>query len=335
MRLPRSVHLAAAVAMAKLLPAALAAGAASPTDANRAPPQGGVLEGANPSKYDPSNPIILFIIQVCLIVIVCHALHWPLAKIRQPRVIAEVVGGIILGPSVMGRIPGFRAAIFPKESLPNLGLVANLGLVLYLFLIGLETDVRFLARHWRVATSVAFAGLALPFGVGCALAWGVYHAFRDDGALQPIAFSVYMLFIGIALAITVCLLLLWTLTVGLGSLLTIFSRLSPSCAAFLPNSSCSTLLLASLRSRPVWPTTSSVSLSCASPPHVFCFPCAKADECDSRLGVARALRRPCQRWQWPHCPLDSALLSWLHVNACLCREARLDLAPPPHREHRK
>ncbi|KAM4058636.1 sodium/hydrogen exchanger family protein [Hirsutella rhossiliensis] len=202
MRLPRILRLAAAVAMARLLPAALAAGAANATDGNRATPQGGVLEGANPSKYDPSNPIILFIIQVCLIVIVCHALHWPLAKIRQPRVIAEVVGGIILGPSVMGRIPGFREAIFPAASLPNLNLVANLGLVLYLFLIGLETDVRFLARNWRVATSVAFAGLALPFGIGCALAWGVYNAFRDDGSLAPIRFSVYMLFIGIAVAIT-------------------------------------------------------------------------------------------------------------------------------------
>lgn len=138
-----------------------------------------------------------------LIVIVCHLLHWPLSKIRQPRVIAEVVGGIILGPSVMGRIPGFRETIFPDASIPNLSTVANLGLILYLFLIGLETDVRFLISNWRIATSVAVAGLALPFGVGCALAYGVYHAFRTDAGLVPIKFEVYMLFIGIAVAITV------------------------------------------------------------------------------------------------------------------------------------
>ncbi|KAM3504402.1 hypothetical protein MY11210_008371 [Beauveria gryllotalpidicola] len=171
-------------------------------DGNRAPPQGGVMEGANPSKYNPGDPIILFIIQASLIIIVCHALHWPLAKIRQPRVIAEVVGGIILGPSVMGRVPGFQQSIFPKESLPNLSLVANLGLILYLFLIGMETDVGYLVTNWRVATSVAFAGLALPFAVGCGLAWGVYHAFRNDSGLAPISFSTYMLFIGIAIAIT-------------------------------------------------------------------------------------------------------------------------------------
>ena len=110
----------------------------------------------------------------------------------------------MLGPSVMGHIPNFRASIFPPESIPNLTLVANLGLVLYLFLIGLETDVRFLLSNWRVASSVAFGGLALPFGLGCALAWGLYHQFRDDDGLVHIEFSTYMLFIGVAIAITVC-----------------------------------------------------------------------------------------------------------------------------------
>lgn len=142
-------------------------------------------------------------VQAGLIIIVCHLLHWPLSKIRQPRVIAEVIGGIVLGPSVMGRIPGFRNAIFPTESIPNLTLVANVGLVLYLFLIGLETDVRFLVSNWRIATSVAFAGLALPFALGCALAWGLYNQFSGDEGLVHINFSVYMLFIGVAIAITV------------------------------------------------------------------------------------------------------------------------------------
>jgi Kef-type K+ transport system membrane component KefB len=174
----------------------------TPTGGSRAPSQGGVIEGANPSTYNPKDPLTIFIIQAGLIIIVCHILHWPLSKIRQPRVIAEVVGGIILGPSVMGRVPGFRDAIFPAASLPNLTLVANLGLVLYLFLIGLETDVRFLVSNWRIATSVAVAGMALPFALGCALAWGLYHEFSHDEGVVSIGFSVYMLFIGVAIAIT-------------------------------------------------------------------------------------------------------------------------------------
>lgn len=172
-------------------------------DGDRAPSQGGVIEGSNPSQYNPKDPLTLFIIQACFIIIICYLLHWPLKKIRQPRVIAEVIGGIVLGPSVMGRIPNFRDSIFPADSIPNLTLVANLGLVLYLFLIGLETDVRFLVSNWRIASAVAFAGLALPFGLGAALAWGLYHEFREDPGLVPIEFSTYLLFIGVAIAITV------------------------------------------------------------------------------------------------------------------------------------
>lgn len=103
----------------------------------------------------------------------------------------------------MGNIPGFREAIFPEESLVNLNLVANLGLVLYLFMIGLETDVRFLISNWRVATTVAFTGLAVPFGLGCAIAWGLYNEFRNDDGVEHVDFPVYMLFVGVAIAITV------------------------------------------------------------------------------------------------------------------------------------
>lgn len=164
--------------------------------------QGGILEGANPSKYDSKNPIIIFIIQASIIIIFCRLLHYPLSKIRQPRVIAEIIGGILLGPSVFGRIPGFTDAIFPKPSMPTLSLAANVGLVLFLFLVGLEVDLRLLVSNWRIALSVGAAGMALPFGLGCAIAYGLYHQFRTDSGLVPISFGTYMLFVGVAMAIT-------------------------------------------------------------------------------------------------------------------------------------
>jgi len=176
--------------------------AASTSSTLRAAPQGGILEGGNPTHYDPRNPIILFIIQAGIIILFCRLLHWPLSKLRQPRVIAEVIGGILLGPSVMGRIPGFSDTIFPTASIPNLSLVANLGLVLFLFLVGLEVDLRYFFSNWKVAVSVGTAGMALPFGLGCAIAWGLYQEFRDEEGLEPISFGTYMLFIGIAMAIT-------------------------------------------------------------------------------------------------------------------------------------
>lgn len=106
----------------------------------------------------------------------------------------------------MGRIPGFTDAIFPTDSIPNLTLVANLGLVLFLFLVGLEVDLRYFVRNWTLALSVSIAGMILPFGLGCAISWGLYHQFRDEPGLEPIAFGTYMLFIGIAMAITVSIL---------------------------------------------------------------------------------------------------------------------------------
>ncbi|KAI4158198.1 MAG: hypothetical protein LQ342_007680 [Letrouitia transgressa] len=102
----------------------------------------------------------------------------------------------------MGRIPGFSDAIFPKEASPNLSLVANLGLVLFLFLVGVEVDMRLLLSNWRIALSVGAAGMALPFGLGCAIAYGLYHQFRTDPGLVHIEFGTYMLFVGVAMAIT-------------------------------------------------------------------------------------------------------------------------------------
>jgi Kef-type K+ transport system membrane component KefB len=140
--------------------------------------------------------------QAVIIIVLCRLIHWPLSKLRQPRVIAEVIGGIVLGPSVMGRIPGFTDAIFPAASIPSLNVVANLGLILFLFLVGVETDLRFLVSNWRVALSVSAAGMILPFGLGCAISYGLYHEFHDDPSTKPIAFGTYLLFIGIAMAIT-------------------------------------------------------------------------------------------------------------------------------------
>jgi len=194
------------LALALLGPLSLPlASSASTNSVNRTIPvssQAGVLECENPTHYQPKDPIVLFIIQAGIIILFCRLLNYPLSMLRQPRVIAEVIGGILLGPSVLGRIPDFTETIFPQEAMPNLTLVANLGLVLFLFLVGLEVDLRFLARNWKIALSVGVGGMALPFGLGCCIACGLYHEFP---ASVPVSFGVFCLFIGVAMAITVCI----------------------------------------------------------------------------------------------------------------------------------
>ena len=135
---------------------------------------------------------MLFIIQASIILIVCRSLHYPLGFLRQPRVVGEVLGGILLGPSVIGRIPGFTDAIFPKESIPNLSNVAMLGLILFLFIIGLEVDLRYFFANWKIALSVGLSGMSVPFGLGCALAYGLYHQFKDEPGTEPVAFGTFV-----------------------------------------------------------------------------------------------------------------------------------------------
>lgn len=101
----------------------------------------------------------------------------------------------------MMRIPGFKDAIFPTASMPGLRLVANIGLILFLFVVGLEVNMKLFKANWRIALSVGLAGMLLPFGLGCAIAYGLYHEFRGDSGTVPISFPVFMLFIGTALSV--------------------------------------------------------------------------------------------------------------------------------------
>lgn len=98
----------------------------------------------------------------------------------------------MLGPSVIGRIPGFTNAIFPAASIPNLSNVANLGLILFLFIIGLEVDMRVFFSNWKMALSVAAAGMTLPFALGCAIAHGLYKQFSNEEGTIPIAYGTFV-----------------------------------------------------------------------------------------------------------------------------------------------
>ncbi|KAI5996532.1 Sodium/hydrogen exchanger family-domain-containing protein [Pisolithus orientalis] len=160
--------------------------------------EGGLLTGEDPSAYNSSDPLRLWIIQVGVIIMMAQLLSLGLGRIRQPKVIAEVLGGILLGPTAFGAIPGFTQHIFPQDSLPYLSLVANIGLCLFLFLVGLEIDASIVKRNARLSVVVSLAGIALPFGLGSALSLPLYHRFIDPS----VHFTYFMLFTGVAYSIT-------------------------------------------------------------------------------------------------------------------------------------
>ncbi|ODQ80084.1 hypothetical protein BABINDRAFT_27736, partial [Babjeviella inositovora NRRL Y-12698] len=166
------------------------------------PTVAGIVAGMNPFTYEASSPYTLFLFQAFFIITLCQIVHYPLSKIRQPKVIAEVLTGILLGPTVMGHIPNFTATCFPPASIPGLTLIANVGIILFLFLIGLEVDVVFIRKHLKIALSVGVVNMAVPFGLGCAVSVGLYNEYRVTSGETPIEFTTYMVFIAVAMCIT-------------------------------------------------------------------------------------------------------------------------------------
>ena len=102
----------------------------------------------------------------------------------------------------MGRVPNFTSTIFPPAAMPNLTLVANIGLVFFLFLVGLEVDLRIMLRNARIALTVSIAGMILPFGLGCAMAVGLYNTFVEGTSNAIVSFGIFVLFIGVSFSIT-------------------------------------------------------------------------------------------------------------------------------------
>lgn len=98
----------------------------------------------------------------------------------------------------MGRIPNFTNNIFPAPSMPFLNLVATIGLVLFLFVVGMEVDVAVIRKNWKATVAISTAGLILPFGTGAALAVGIYRQFITD----EVDFGHFLLFVGTAISIT-------------------------------------------------------------------------------------------------------------------------------------
>ncbi|NVB84166.1 MAG: universal stress protein [Kofleriaceae bacterium] len=92
----------------------------------------------------------------------------------QPAVTAEIIAGIVLGPSVIGAVaPAFSATLFPPGSVESLRTASQLGVVLFVFIIGLELDPSHLRGRTRAAIAIALLGIVVPFGLGAAAAWPV------------------------------------------------------------------------------------------------------------------------------------------------------------------
>ena len=149
----------------------------------------------------PFDLSVLFFLQMAFILAACRATAWVFMKIGQSRVVSEMIAGVLMGPSLLGLLfPEFSAYLFPEASKPILFSVAQIGLVLYMFLIGVEFDVGMIRRRLKSAASISAAGIIAPFALGGVLAYFI----ADDPQLfaEKTSSVEAILFMGAAMSIT-------------------------------------------------------------------------------------------------------------------------------------
>jgi Kef-type K+ transport system membrane component KefB len=143
--------------------------------------------------------LVKVLIAMTVIIITARVMGVLFKRFNQPAVIGEVVGGILLGPSLLGRIaPDAAAFILPADAAPFLGILSQLGVILFMFMVGLELDLGVLKTRARTTIAISNAGIIVPFALGAVLARAIYADYAPAG----VAFTPFMLFIGVSMSIT-------------------------------------------------------------------------------------------------------------------------------------
>ncbi len=150
-------------------------------------------------KHNLQHPLAILLLQIITIIIVARFFGWIFRKIGQPTVIGEIIAGIFLGPSLVGMyFPEYSTMLFPAESLGNLQFLSQIGLILFMYVIGMELDLKVLKNKANEAVVISHASIVIPFALGIALSYFIYHQFAPKG----VDFLSFSLFMGIAMSIT-------------------------------------------------------------------------------------------------------------------------------------
>jgi Kef-type K+ transport system membrane component KefB len=137
------------------------------------------------------------LLQIAVILALCRLLHEVLQRMSQPPVIGEILAGLLLGPSFFGWVaPSWYADLFPASSLPPLNALSQVGLILFMFLVGLRLNLSEVGAFRHVAGLAGLLSIAVPFSAGLALA-GPLHALAPQSPMLP-----FSLFIAVSMSIT-------------------------------------------------------------------------------------------------------------------------------------
>ena len=124
---------------------------------------------------------------------------WLFRRAGQTAVVGEMLAGVLLGPSLLGRaLPNVESFLFPAPAMPALHLISQLGVILFMFVVGMELDFAELRRHARATAIISNVGILVPFCLGALLSAQLYGAYAPEG----VRFATFALFSGVAMSIT-------------------------------------------------------------------------------------------------------------------------------------
>ncbi len=146
----------------------------------------------------PAEVNVHLLIALAVIIAAARGVGWLISQVGQPRVHGEILAGILLGPSLLGVIwPEALDALFPPEVIGALRILAQIGLVLFMFLVGLDLDLDHLRGNGHKAVVISHASILAPIGLGALLALWLYPRLGDG--VDQVGFTLFM---GAAMAIT-------------------------------------------------------------------------------------------------------------------------------------
>ncbi|HUQ79522.1 MAG TPA: cation:proton antiporter [Gemmatimonadaceae bacterium] len=152
---------------------------------------------ARAAASNPNLPLLL--VQIIVILVVARVVGALMRRIGQPQVVGEMVAGIALGPSLFGaQAPALSAALFPPSSLGFLNALSQIGLLVFMFLIGLELDPKVIRERGRAAVVISHASIVAPFLLGAMLAIVLYPTLAGE----RVTFTGFALFMGAAMSVT-------------------------------------------------------------------------------------------------------------------------------------
>lgn len=156
-------------------------------------------QAPSPHRSDASYQLLHVLLALVAVVAAGQLAARLFTYLKQPPVIGEVLAGIALGPSLLGALaPSMSARILPASAAPYLAIVAQLGVILYMFTVGLELDASVLRKRGHAAVAISHASILAPFVLGSLLALGLYRSMAPEG----VAFTPFALFLGASMSVT-------------------------------------------------------------------------------------------------------------------------------------